>query len=171
MKAWIDGYCRILNSLIVAALALMVILVFTNVVMRYAFNSGISVSEELSRWLFVWLTFLGAIVGMHHHTHLGTDTLVAKLGIFGKKVCLGLGHLLMLFCCVLIFKGSYEQVKVNWSSTSAAMEVSLGWFYACGLVFAVSGAVVLAYDFSRLARGQLSEAELLGIRDSEDAKH
>lgn len=37
----------------------MVVLVFTNVVLRYALNSGIAVSEELSRWLFVWLTFLG----------------------------------------------------------------------------------------------------------------
>jgi drug/metabolite transporter (DMT)-like permease len=48
-----------------ASLAVMVVLVFTNVVLRYALNSGIAVSEELSRWLFVWLTFLGGIVALH----------------------------------------------------------------------------------------------------------
>jgi len=60
----IDKYCRLLSWLMVASLALMVVLVFTNVVLRYAMNSGISVSEELSRWLFVWLTFLGELGAM-----------------------------------------------------------------------------------------------------------
>ena len=49
---------------IAVLLAVMVVLVFGNVVLRYGFNSGITVSEELSRWLFVWMTFLGAIVGL-----------------------------------------------------------------------------------------------------------
>lgn len=42
----------------------MVVMVFGNVVLRYAFNSGIAISEEVSRWLFVWITFLGAIVAV-----------------------------------------------------------------------------------------------------------
>ena len=45
----INSYCQLLSWLMVASLALMVVLVFTNVVLRYAFNSGIAVSEELSR--------------------------------------------------------------------------------------------------------------------------
>ena len=57
---FINGYCRLIGYLMAAMLALMVVLVFGNVVMRYAFNSGFTLSEELSRWLFVWLTFLGA---------------------------------------------------------------------------------------------------------------
>jgi hypothetical protein len=48
------------RGVIAACLAAMVVLVFGNVVLRYGFNSGIAVSEELSRWLFVWLTFMGA---------------------------------------------------------------------------------------------------------------
>ena len=53
MSVWIDRYCRLLEWVIVLLLALMVLLVFGNVVLRYAANSGITVSEELSRWLFV----------------------------------------------------------------------------------------------------------------------
>jgi TRAP-type C4-dicarboxylate transport system permease small subunit len=60
--------------LMVVCLALMVVMVFGNVVLRYGFNSGITVSEELSRWLFVWMTFLGAVVAVRNHAHLGTDT-------------------------------------------------------------------------------------------------
>lgn len=168
VQKWIDNYCRALSALMVASLALMVVLVFTNVVLRYAFNSGIAVSEELSRWLFVWLTFLGGIVALHERAHLGTDTLVSRLSLRGKKVCLVLGHLLMLFICWLLFRGSLDQVRINWDSTSAAMEVSMAIFYGCGMVFAVSGAVILLNHLWRLLGGQLTEDELIGIRESEE---
>ena len=105
----IDGYCRLIGYLIAAMLAVMVLLVFGNVVMRYAFNSGFTVSEELSRWLFVWLTFLGAVVALRDNGHLGTDLLVGKLGPTGKRICLGLALGLMLYCLWLLFKGAYEQ--------------------------------------------------------------
>ena len=164
----IDKYCQFLSLLMAASLAVMVVLVFTNVVLRYTFNSGISVSEELSRWLFVWLTFLGAIVALNEGAHLGTDTLVSRLSLRGKKTCLVLGHVLMLFVCWLLFKGSLDQVKINWDSTSAAMEVSMAIFYGCGMVFAVSGAVILLNHLWRLVTGQLSEKELIGIRESEE---
>ena len=58
LNAFIDRCCRAINLLIALALAVMVAMVFGNVVLRYAFNSGISVSEELSRWFFVWMIFL-----------------------------------------------------------------------------------------------------------------
>jgi TRAP-type C4-dicarboxylate transport system permease small subunit len=74
----------------------------------------------------------------------------------------------MLFVCWLLFKGSLDQVKINWDATSAAMEVSMGIFYGCGLVFAVSGAVILLLDFWRLITGQMSSDELVGIRESEE---
>lgn len=164
----IDHYCKALTMLMAASLALMVVLVFTNVVLRYAFNSGITVSEELSRWLFVWLTFLGAIVALHEGAHLGTDTLVSRLSVRGKKVCLVIGHVLMLWICWLMFQGSLEQVKVNWGTTSAAMETSMAIFYSCGVVFAVSGAVILLNHLWRLVTNQLAESELIGIRESED---
>ena len=61
LNRWIDWYCRALGALMVLCLVLMVVMVFTNVVLRYAFNSGINVSEELSRWLFVWMTFMGSV--------------------------------------------------------------------------------------------------------------
>lgn len=164
----LDRYCRFLSALMVLALALMVVLVFANVVMRYAFNSGITVSEELSRWLFVWVTFLGAIVAMHEGAHLGTDMMVSRLSVKGKKVCLVLGHLLMLYICWLLFKGSLDQVKVNLESTSAVMEIPMAVFYASGMVCAVSGAVILANHLLRLVRGELSDDELVGIRESEE---
>jgi TRAP-type C4-dicarboxylate transport system permease small subunit len=164
----LDRYCRFLEILMALALAVMVVLVFGNVVMRYAFNSGITLSEELSRWLFVWVTFLGAIVAMKEGAHLGSDTIVSKLSVRWQKYFLVIGHLLMLFICWLLFKGSLDQTIINWDSTSAVMEASMGIFYACGMVLAVSGALILVDHLLRLMRGELADSELIGVRESEE---
>ncbi len=164
----IDSYCRVLCVAMVACLAVMVALVFGNVVLRYAFNSGISLSDELSRWLFVWMTFMGAIVALRDRGHLGTDFLVGKLGVAGKKACLGAGYLLMLGVCWLLFRGSLEQVRINAETTSAVMEVSVAIFYASGVVFSVSAAALLLHDFWRLLTGRLAEDELVAIQESEE---
>ena len=167
----IDKYCQALSWLMVLFLALMVAMVFGNVVMRYGFNSGITLSEELSRWLFVWMTFLGGVVALNERAHLGTDSLISRLPVGGRKLCLGLSLGLMLFVCWLIYQGAWEQVKINWDSTSAVMETSMGYFYASGMVFSVLGAPILLLHLWRLLSGQMSEGELVGFRESEDVPH
>ena len=84
MKTIVEAYFWLLRAVIAVLLAAMVVLVFGNVVLRYGFNSGIAISEELSRWLFVWMVFLGAIIGMKAHAHLGVDSLVKVLPPFGR---------------------------------------------------------------------------------------
>ena len=171
LKKFIDGYCRLLGYVIAAALALMVVLVFGNVFMRYAFNSGLTVSEELSRWLFVWVTFLGAVIALRDNAHLGTDMLVGKLGPAGKKFCLALSYVAMLFICWLLFNGAYQQAVINLDSTSAVMEVSMAWIYAPGVVFAVLGGLILLTELLRLLTGQMREEDLVMIQESEESPH
>ncbi len=165
--AWI---CNGFSFLMVLFLALMVVMVFGNVVLRYGFNSSITVSEELSRWLFVWLTFLGAVVAIRKHAHLGTDSLLARLPVAGKKACLVLSHLLMLYLCWLMFRGALQQAQINWGTTSSVMEVSLAWFFASGVVFAVAAGLILIHELWKLMTGQLAEADLIGVRESEEMK-
>ena len=168
LNTLINGYCKWLSWLIAASLAVMVVLVFGNVIMRYGFNSGITVSEELSRWLFVWMTFLGAIVAMKEGAHLGSDTLISRMPLAIKKVFFVAGHGLMLFVCWLLFRGAWEQALINLETTSAVMETSMAIFYACGVVTAVSIALTLVHNLWRMLTGQLSEAELIGVRESEE---
>ncbi|CAN7325437.1 TRAP transporter small permease [Pseudorhodoferax sp. LjRoot39] len=168
IQKFIHGYCRLLGWLMVASLALMVVMVFGNVVMRYVFNSGLTLSEELSRWLFVWMTFLGAVVALNERGHLGTDSLIVRLPRAGQKVCLFLSLVLMCWICWLIFDGAWQQVKINWDSTSAVMEASMGYFYASGMVFAILAAPVLLLNLVRLLAGRMSDAELIGVRENED---
>ncbi len=175
MTDWIDkgasAYCKLLEGLVVLLLAAMVLMVFGNVVLRYVFNSGITVSEELSRWAFVWMTFLGAIVAVKENGHLGTDLLVSRLGPTGKKVCLALAETLMLYCCWLIFSGSLVQTRINFDVEAPVTGWSLAWVSGIGIVFAVSAALFHLLKLGRLLGGRLSDDELVTVQESEDLAH
>ena len=165
----IDLYCRLLKVAIAICLAAMVVLVFTNVVLRYAFNSGIATSEELSRWLLVWLTFLGAIVALRQHAHLGVDTLVRALPPRGKLVCFVLSYLLMLYVNGLLTLGSWKQAVLTFDDTAPASGISVGlFFYSSGLVFGVSATVILLLDLVRVLSGSASEEDLISVKESDE---
>jgi len=167
----IERYCRLLDAVSALFLLVMVILVFGNVVLRYAFNSGITVSEELSRWLFVWVTFMGSVVALHRHAHLGTDVLVGRLGTGGKKACLVVGHLLMIWITWLLLKGSWEQTVINLQVTAPASGLPVAILYGAGVFYAVSTAPLLVLDLVRVMRGELSDDQLVMVQESEDLAH
>jgi TRAP-type C4-dicarboxylate transport system permease small subunit len=97
--------------------------------------------------------------------------LVGRLGPVGKKICMGLSQLLMMLCCGLLFKGACEQAIINWTSTSAVMEVSLSWVYFPGIIFAVLGGLLIALDFIKLVTGQTKDEDLMMFQESEEAPH
>lgn len=169
MNRWIDRACRGLEGVIAAMLAAMVVLVFGNVVLRYLFNSGITVSEEVSRWLFIWMTFLGAIVALREHGHLGVDMVVQRLPAWAKKICLGLGHLLMLYILWLLLQGSIAQARINWDVTAPTTGASMAIVYLSCVVFAVCAGFLMLLDLLRLFTGKMSEAELVMVQESEEA--
>jgi TRAP-type transport system small permease protein len=169
MDRWLDRYCRLLQACIALLLALMVVLVFGNVVLRYAFNTGITVSEEVSRWLFVWLTFLGAVVALHERHHLGSDMLVSRLPRAGKLACVVAGLLLMLLIDGLVFWGSLAQARINWDVEAPVTGTSMAIFYSAGIVFAVSAAVLNLGDLWRVLSGQASDRDLVMVTESEEA--
>lgn len=175
MSDWIDkatgAYCKLLELLLVALLGVMVVMVFGNVVLRYGFNSGITVSEELSRWAFVWMTFLGAVIALRDNGHLGTDILVGRLGPRGKKVCLAIAETLMLYSVWLVFSGSWAQMKISLDVEAPVTGWSMAWLPAAGVVFAVSAAVFHALKLGRLFSGRLRDDELVTVQESEDLAH
>ena len=166
----IEGFCRLVELAIAACLAVMVVMVFGNVVLRYAFNSGIVVSEEVSRWLFLWMTFLGAVVALKERAHLGSDFMLALLPRRGKQVCLVAGHLLMLYATWLVFSGSLVQARINLDVQAPVTGASMAIVYAPGVVFAVCAIVLLLRDLWRLLAGRLTDEELVMIKGSEE-KH
>lgn len=170
MKSIEKFLMQVMNTIIVVSLALMVIMVFSNVVLRYAFNSGITSSEELSRFLFLWLIFIGAIVAMKESAHLGVDSLVARLPRAGKIVCVLLSNALMLWCCYLFFVGSWRQTIVGLGTDMPATGISMAYHYATGLVMSVGIGVILIINTWRILSGKATDAELIQITESEDVE-
>lgn len=168
LEQFLDHVCKLIKIIMAIFLAIMVVLVFGNVVLRYGFNSGVAVSDELSRWLFVWITFLGAVVAIKEGTHLGTDTLISRLSVRGQKICFAIANLLMLSCCVLLAKGTWQIVAMNLATKSPVMEASQALFYGCGIFASVVGAGILLHKMWRLGSGKLQQDELIGVRESEE---
>jgi TRAP-type transport system small permease protein len=168
MKTLTDWFFRLAEALLVLMLAAMVVMVFGNVVLRYGFNSGLDFSEELSRFFFIWITFLGAIIAMREKAHLGLDTLVRVLPRAGKKVCFGLSNALMLGCCVLMFYGTWRQHQINATTMSAVTGIPMIWVYGVGYLASVAMGALIAGNLLKLARGRIEDGDLIQVHDSED---
>lgn len=167
MSALVNLYFRLLKLALVCCLGLMAALVFGNVVLRYGFNSGITVSEELSRMLFVWMTFLGAAVGLREHAHLGVDTLIRRLPPTGRRGALTAGHVIMLAITLLMIKGSWAQMVINLTVLTPVTGLPMGLFYAAGVVFGVTSAGVLLAELHGLVTDRLRGDDLTMTAESE----
>jgi TRAP-type transport system small permease protein len=165
----INLVCKVFEVVIALFLAVMVVLVFGNVVLRYGFNSSISMSDEVSRWLFVWVTFLGAVVALQKHEHLGVDMVVDRLPDLGKKICLVLGHVVMLAVTWWLFDGSWAQVKLNMEVSAPSTELPMAILYLPGAIFSVMAGFILLTNLWRAMTGQLTKAELVMVQASEEA--
>jgi TRAP-type C4-dicarboxylate transport system permease small subunit len=145
----------------------MVIMVFGNVVLRYGFNSGIDISDEMARYFFIWLTYIGAMLAMRERGHLGVDTVVMHLGTGGKKLCLFLSEALMLACNVLFFMGTWRMHELQVSNVSPVVGISMIWIYGIGYVVGVVMAIMNLNVLYRLLSGQLREDDLIQVIETE----
>lgn len=159
MTRIVNLYFSLLKLIIVLCMLCMVVMVFGNVVMRYAFNSGITVSEELSRWFFVLMVFLGALIALRERGHLGLDLIIKKMPPAGRNMCLALGHLMMLFIAWLILSGSWQQAVINVDVAAPASGLSMAWFYGIGVLFGLTAIPIIACDFILALRGQLPQGK------------
>ncbi|MFJ7938797.1 TRAP transporter small permease [Peribacillus sp. NPDC096622] len=157
-----------LNIIMAVALAIMVVLVFGNVVLRYFFNSGITWSEEMSRYLFIWLTFLGAIGTFKNKEHLGVDMVIKRLPNKMKKVVLVISDLMMLFVLILILDGSWKMTLINIDSTAPATGMPLAFVYGTGILVSVSMGSMIIFNLYRVFFNKIKDDELVMISESEE---
>lgn len=149
---------KALEFTLVVILATMSILVFINVVLRYGFHSSISMTEELSRYLFVWLTFLGAILAFNENQHVRVTMLIDKLSPFKRKVLSLLTDGLMLYCCYLILSGSWVQFQLNINNAAPISGIPIGVNFLASIIASIAIGVLifvrLITTISLLAKGE-----------------
>ncbi len=152
---------RAIEWFLITLLGVMIVLVFGNVVLRYGFNSGIVFSEEVSRFIFMWLTLIGALVVMKDSAHLGMSSVVDRLGETGQRICRFLSDALTLGCCALLAHGTWKQVVIGMDNRSPVTDVPLGLVYLCLLISSVGMALVLAHSLWRQVSGHMPREELV----------
>lgn len=146
---------KVFDALVVVGMAVISLLIFTNVVLRYGFSSGIPFAVEVSRVVLVWVIFLGSVVALAKGAHLGVDSLVVRLPHKARVVCFLVSYGLMLWCCWLLAEGSWSLTRIEWDNVQALSGIPVGAFYAAGLAAAVLMALVLLVDLWRSLRGTL----------------
>jgi len=150
------------------ALALMAILVFGNVVLRYVFNSGITWSEEMSRFLFIWMTFLGAIGALKDNEHLGVDLFVKRLSTGAKYVVFTISNLVMFYALWLVLDGSIKMTILNVNSKAPATGMPLSYISGTGIVMSVAMAIILIYQLYQALFVKGAIDQLTKTKESEE---
>lgn len=176
LKLLADALTRALEAVMVLCMVVMLVMVFGNVILRLFFNTGIDLSEEIPRFAFVWMTFLGAVVGMRRRAHLGVDMLVQVLPVLGRKVCWGLSQAIMFVCCVYMVYGTWLQHDIIQGNASPVAQISMLWVFGVSYITGTAIALICASNLARLLTGHVAEHELIdvhseGVTDAAEAGH
>jgi len=124
---WLDENLE--STLCMILLSVFTVILFIQVVMRYVFNNSLSWSEELARYLFIWLVFIGISYGAKQMKHLKIDVF---LNVFPKKVrpyIIILADVIVLVFAGIVVYSAYVIVMqyVKLGSSSPAMKIPT-WF-------------------------------------------
>ena len=120
------------NAFIIGLMMIvMFVLVFTNVVTRYCFGFSIATAEEISTFLMIWVTYLGAGLALREGRHASIDFFQDLLGgraqIFLRAL---LGVLLILFFGLLCWYGA-KFAHFGWRLETIATQIPKGIPYLC----------------------------------------
>ena len=141
---------RWVETLMAAALAWIVVLVFSNVVGRYALGASFAGAEELSRLLFVWLVFMGAVLTLRRRAHLGVTLVQARLPIAARRSCAVVTHLLTLYALWLFLEGSWTQTQIGLHNYSTVLHYPNALMASAGIMCAASMGVIVAASLVKI---------------------
>ncbi len=126
----VDHFLRaLLRWSIIALMVSMTIIVFLQVVFRYLLDAPLGWSEELARFLFVWVSFLGAANLVRLGQHVSVKTFVQVFPPLIKNISEIIGHLIVIFCSVMFLVGGFGITTKEWIQLSPALQIEMGWIY------------------------------------------
>lgn len=148
MKSFFD---RLEEYILVGGLAVLVFLVCLQVTMRYFFHTGLTWSEEVARFLFLWLVWLGAAYAAKRGSHLRIEAFVQKLSPKSRSNVELVALLIwIVFSAFLTWKGAeLTMILVKRRQLSPILEIRMAWAYAA---VPVGAGLMLLRLLTRLAR-------------------
>ncbi|MAZ27729.1 MAG: TRAP transporter permease DctQ [Cytophagaceae bacterium] len=148
MKAKLD---KILGAFLVFLMAMIVLAVLWQVFSRYVLQAASSFTEEVARYLLIWIGILGAAYASGQQDHLAINILPPKLSPANRiKLRIGINILIILFSILALIIGGGNLVYVNYElgQYSAALGLPLGFVY---MVLPISGVLIVFYKVIELA--------------------
>ena len=129
MKKLIDADFRLLNWLLVGTIAILLVPVTMQIISRYtALIPSYIWTEELSRFLFIWMIMLGAMIAVREGTHLDVD-LWPDLSPRTEAVTQIVASLFVLvFACVFVYWG-VKFVQFGWDQQSELAELPMTFIF------------------------------------------
>lgn len=140
-------FMKIIEVIVGILLTLMVAIVFSNVIGRYFLHSSVAWSEEVSRFMMIWLVFLGAVLAYIKNEHLALDLLVTSVPKKVGNYILVLANILVLLAVSVLIKGGYSLAKENISWLSPGASISYGFVYS---IVPVCGAILFIQTIFKL---------------------
>ena len=147
MKEKLD---KVLGGFLVFLMVMIVVAVLWQVFSRYLMNSPSSFTEELARYLFIWIGLFGAAYASGQQTHLAIDILPPKLNPTNRiRLRIGINLLIIFFSLSVLVIGGGNLVYVNYElgQYSAALNLPLSVVY---IVVPISGILVIAYKINEI---------------------
>ncbi len=141
----IDTLDRLFRYFLATLMALLVLSVTWQILSRYLLAEPSSWTEELARFLLVWISILGASYAYREKMHLGIDLLAQRL--HGRKAVLlevTVNVVVIVFAVVVMIVGGYRLVAMTWElhQVSPALGIPMAWVYA---VVPLSGSLIVLY--------------------------
>jgi TRAP-type C4-dicarboxylate transport system permease small subunit len=154
-----DGVLQIEGLLVAALVAAMTVIVFAQVIFRYVLGSPLVWSEELARYLFVWVTMIGAAAAVRLGQHFGLDILVKPLPAAARKaVGFGASTIVAIVAGFLLWQGLKEAAGAM-NHVASSLEIRMVWFYSA---IPVGATLMLWHVFARLVVLGIGASPLAG---------
>lgn len=125
---------RLFNLTAACALVLMVGFVLLNVVLRYAFGTGLTWSSEAAGYLFVWVVFLGAVQAVAEHAHLRVEILVARVSPGVQKVLFVFSVALIIAALSFLVRGLLVLIELNVGIPGPSTGLPINNYYYAALI-------------------------------------
>jgi TRAP-type C4-dicarboxylate transport system permease small subunit len=145
MTKLIAGLDRIIERVLVTLMILIVLSVSWQVFSRYLLQTPSSTSEEIARFLLIWISMIGAVYCYRTKAHLGLNILTNKMKAKQKKNAELLSHVLIFcFSALVLVVGGSQLVNLSYHpvQTSPALNLPMGLIY---LVLPISGLLFCFY--------------------------
>lgn len=145
MNAVIKLLDKILSYALITAMASILLVVSWQVVSRYLLDDPSSVTEELARFLLIWIGMLGAVYAFRTHAHLGLDIVVDRMQPAKKHlVQIFVQVSVIVFCALVMVYGGTQlmDLTLDLNQISAALGIKMGFVYS---ILPITGGMICLY--------------------------